>query len=302
MPSQNHNKKAHIPVQPKSVHTSDFANDIHAKEQIAWFKTKKAKLAGLIILATMFFGLVIWFFAFRPYVSTDDARIAATIVKVANRGTSCLIEKVDITEGTSVNQGTILVELDHRAAKAQYDKMKAKAQLAALERNRMENLAAQQGTSQQLVDRARSDAATADAEFRLAELALEFTYLRSPVNGIVIQKIAEEGNILESNQTAVTVADIDNAWVNANIEETSVSRVKPGQKVTITVDEGGTLTGKVAEVRKASTSTFSLIPSDNASGNFVKVVQRIPVKIALDPHPGKNLRVGQSVEIRIKVR
>jgi len=78
--------------------------------------------------------------------------------------------------------------------------------------------------------------------------------------------------------------------------------VKTGQKVTISVDEGGSLTGKVTEVRKASASTFSLIPSDNASGNFIKVVQRIPVKIELDPHQGKILRVGQSVEISIKVR
>ncbi len=98
------------------------------------------------------------------------------------------------------------------------------------------------------------------------------------------------------------MADTEHAWVSANILEKAVSDVKIGQKVFITVDEGGKLTGKVMDVRRASTSVFSLIPSDNAAGNFTKVEQRIPVKIELDPHPGVDLRVGQSVEIKIKIR
>ncbi|HEY1405390.1 MAG TPA: HlyD family efflux transporter periplasmic adaptor subunit, partial [Spirochaetota bacterium] len=147
-----------------------------------------------------------------------------------------------------------------------------------------------------------ADAMMARAELQLAQIALEHTFLKSPTTGIVIKKYAEVGNILETNQTALTLVDIEQAWISANIEETSILNVKPGQSVIVHVDEGGTLTGKVAEVRKAAASTFSLIPSDNASGNFIKVVQRIPVKIVLDPHPGKILRVGESVEISIKVR
>jgi multidrug resistance efflux pump len=81
-----------------------------------------------------------------------------------------------------------------------------------------------------------------------------------------------------------------------------VADIKIGQKVFISIDEGGKLTGKIVDVRQAAASVFALIPSDNASGNFVKVAQRIPLKIALDPHPGKELRIGQSVVIKVKVR
>lgn len=275
---------------------------IEAAPALPWWKTRRAKITGMIVGAVAFITVIIWAIAFRPYVSTDDARVAATIVKVANRGATGLIQKVSVTEGGKVSRGEILAELDHRTAQAQFDRAKARAQFTAQERNRMDALAAQHGTSQQQIDKARSEALIADAEFRLAELALEYTYLKSPVNGIIVQKNAEEGNILETNQTAITVADIDDAWVAANIEETEISRVKPGQTVTIKIDEGGSLTGKVAEVRKAAASSFALIPSDNASGNFTKVVQRIPVKIILDPHPGITLRVGQSVIISIRAR
>jgi multidrug resistance efflux pump len=275
---------------------------IEAAPSLPWWKARRAKITGIIVGVIAFLTIIIWAIAFRPYISTDDARVAATIVKAANRGATGLIQKVSVTEGGHVAQGDILAELDHRTAQAQFDRAKARAQFTAQERNRMDVLAAQHGTSQQQIDKARSEALIADAEFRLAELALEYTYLRSPVNGIVVQKNAEEGNILETNQTAITVADIDHAWVATNIEETEISRVKPGQTVTINIDEGGKLTGKVAEVRKAAASSFALIPSDNASGNFTKVVQRIPVKIILDPHPAFTLRVGQSVIISIRAR
>jgi multidrug resistance efflux pump len=95
---------------------------------------------------------------------------------------------------------------------------------------------------------------------------------------------------------------VEHAWVSANVSEKSVGAVKAGQTVNVSVDEGGSLKGKVSEVRKAAASVFALIPSENASGNFVKVEQRIPIKIELDAHPGHDLRVGQSVVLKIKVR
>jgi membrane fusion protein (multidrug efflux system) len=81
-----------------------------------------------------------------------------------------------------------------------------------------------------------------------------------------------------------------------------VGAVRRGQKVYISVDEGGSLTGTVIDVRNAAAAQFALIPPQNAQGNFIKLVQRIPIKVKLDPHPGRILRVGQSVEIRVRVR
>ncbi|HNX24074.1 MAG TPA: efflux RND transporter periplasmic adaptor subunit [Spirochaetota bacterium] len=271
------------------------------KMKTAWWQTRVSKLSAYSVGGLTLLILLFWLVFLRPYVTTDDARVAADIIKIANRGVNGQIVKVNVSEGDNVTAGMELAELDHRTAEAQYKKAKARASFASMELQRMESLAAQNGASRQQLDKARSEALNAEGDLQLAELALEFTTLRSPVNGVVVQKLAQAGNILETNQTAVTVVDVDNAWVTANIEETYVADVRAGQKVTVYVDEGGKLTGKVLEVRKATAATFALIPSDSSAGNFIKLVQRIPVKIILDPHPGMNLRVGQSVEVKIRV-
>ena len=117
---------------------------------------------------------------------------------------------------------------------------------------------------------------------------------------MVIQVPAKTGNIIEPSQTAVMISDVGHAWVSANIEETKIARVKPGQSVHIDIDEGGSLSGKVSEILDATASQFSLIPAENASGNFTKVVQKIPIKIAIDNYPAnKILKAGQSVTIKI---
>lgn len=268
----------------------------------SWWQTKASKRAAGIVSVIALVVLIFWVIFLRPYVSTDDARVTADIIRVANRGVNGQILKVNAREGDVVTYGMELVELDHRAAEAQYKKVKSRAVFASMELQRMESLASQNGASRQQLDKVRSEAMSAEGDLQLAELALEFTTLKSPVNGVVVQKLAQAGNILETNQTAVTVVDIDNAWVSANIEETSVASVRQGQPVTVYIDEGGEITGRVLEVRKATAATFALIPSDSSAGNFIKLVQRIPVKIALNPHPKVNLRVGQSVEVKIKVR
>lgn len=272
------------------------------KNKTVWWQTRASRIAAKVVGGITLAILLFWIIFLRPYVSTDDARVAADIIKIANRGVNGQIIKINVSEGDDVTAGMELAELDHRMAEAQYKKAKARASFASMELQRMESLASQSGASRQQLDKARSEAMSAEADLQLAGLALEFTTLRSPVNGVIVQKLAQTGNILETNQTAVTVVDIDHAWISANIEETSVALVKPGQNVNVYIDEGGKLTGKVLEIRKATASTFALIPSDSSSGNFIKLVQRIPVKIEIEPHPGINLRVGQSVEVKIRVR
>jgi RND family efflux transporter MFP subunit len=266
-----------------------------------WYRQPQAIKAGKALLAAAAAGLVYWAVFVLPYVSTDDARVAATLVRVAPEGAGGRVIKINVTEGDRVKAGQALVELDPDTAQAQLQRARAKALLARKELNRAIQLAAQKGVSARQLDEARAASGEADAEERLAELALQRCTLRSPFDGMVLQKPAEEGNQIETGQTAVTVADLDHAWVAANVEETSTGLLKPGQKVRIGIDEGGSLSGSLLEVRDATLSTFSLVPSENSSGNFVKLVQRVPVKVALDPHPGRDLRVGQSVDIRIRV-
>jgi membrane fusion protein (multidrug efflux system) len=267
-----------------------------------WWKTKRTERIATALLISVVVGLVYWCFFLRPYISTDDARVAATVVRVASESVGGRVTKLNVDVGSHVKKGDVLVEIDHRISEAKLRVAQARADFTSKELIRTQRLVKEGGLPIKNLDTAQAEAEKAQAELQLAQVDVEDTTIRSPLNGIVVQKVIEEGDVVSPGQTFVSVADVDNAWISANIEETSVGAVRVGQSVRIWVDEGGELTGKVLEVRHATAAQFALIPAENPSGNFTKLVQRIPVKIALDPHPGLELRTGQSVEIRIKVR
>ncbi len=255
----------------------------------------------MVVAVVIVFAL--WWVLFRSFVTTNDSRIATDLIRVAPAEIGGTIEKVAVQEGDYVKAGQVLVEIDHRIAEANYEKAKAKFELADSEQHRLKSLYGKNFSSKRDLDNANMNYQIAESELRLAEVNLQDTYLKSPIDGVVVQKTAEVGNLLEPGQVAVTISDIDHAWVSANIEETRVAQLKLGQPVSISIDEGGQLTGKVEEITAATASQFSLLPAENASGNFTKVVQKIPVKISIDPHPDvKLLRAGQSVTIKIRVR
>jgi multidrug resistance efflux pump len=266
-----------------------------------WWQTPRAKRVLTVTAIVAVLGIVVWRVKYYPYVSTEDARVAMTTIRLAPSGAGGQIIKVNGTEGTWVEKGDVIVELDHRGPQAKLDQARARAEFSEKELHRVKQLAARHTATAQALDNATANYKTAQAGLKQAELAVENTYLKSPIKGIVIQQLAEVGNILGPGQTATTIVDADHAWISANIEETSVKLVKVGQPVTIHIDEGGDYTGKVSEIRTATASTFALIPSDNASGNFTKLVQRIPVKITLDPDQDANPRIGESAEIKIRV-
>lgn len=278
------------------------APQVPPRPQRPWYRQRNAVLSFQAVLAAAVVGLLYWFFFVFPYVTCDDARVDANLARVAPEGAGGLVLKVDVTEGDVVRQGQTLVELDPSKAQAELERASARALLAAKEFKRGEELVAEQGISDRQLDMDRAGAAEADAEWRLAQLALDQCTLKSPFNGVVVEKATDMGDHIETGQTAVTVADMDHAWVAANIEETDVGPLKPGQTASISVDSGASLAGTVLEIDQATLSTFALIPTESSSGNFIKLVQRIPIKIALDPHSGEILRVGESVEVHVKVR
>jgi len=126
--------------------------------------------------------------------------------------------------------------------------------------------------------------------------------VRSPVAGLVVARLGNSGDTVAAGQPIVTVVDPRGLWVNANVEETKIGRVAIGQRVEVYVDSlGRTLPGRVAAITPATASTFSLLPQQNASGNFNKVVQLIGVRIAVD-YGDESLVLGSSVRVRIQVR
>ncbi len=141
------------------------------------------------------------------------------------------------------------------------------------------------------------------AEAALAALNIQYgdTTIVSPVDGIVALKSANAGEVVVLGQPMFSVINSNELWVNARIEETYIGKLKVGQKVEYTIDgySGKTFTGKVYELGNAATSVFALIPTENASNNFTKVTQRIPIKISLPAERDVVFRPGMSVVVKI---
>jgi membrane fusion protein, multidrug efflux system len=143
------------------------------------------------------------------------------------------------------------------------------------------------------------------AELDQAQLNLDYTKITAPVNGVVSNRTLEVGQNVQIGQELMKVINLDDIWVTANFKETQLRKMRPGQEVSISVDAyGKKYKGHVQSVAGASGSLFSLLPPENATGNYVKVVQRVPVKITFDPGETKEhiLRPGMSVEPKVWIQ
>ena len=143
------------------------------------------------------------------------------------------------------------------------------------------------------------------AVVRQAELNLSYTTITAPVTGTVGARALRVGEYVQAGTALMAVVPLNAAYVVANYKETQLANVFPGQKATIEVDgmDGATVTGRVDSIAPASGLEFALLPPDNATGNFTKIVQRIPVKIVLDdPAVAARLRAGMSVEPSIDTK
>jgi membrane fusion protein (multidrug efflux system) len=236
---------------------------------------------------------------FRARLAQTDADLAALLATVSSR--------------TRVGQAEAAV------AQAQANALKANADLA-----RVEPLAVQSVVSAQQLDAARAAATAAQAQLASAQAALvgadarvasarsardqaalqlSYTRITAPSNGVVSKKSVELGQLVQPGQPLMTVVPLDDIWVTANLKETETADVTPGDSATVTVDayKGQDFCGHVESLAPATGAKFSLLPPDNATGNFTKVVQRVPIRIAIDSgmdasHP---LRIGMSVNATV---
>lgn len=183
-------------------------------------------------------------------------------------------------------------------AKAQADVRASRAVIAA-QKHQMEVLA---GTKKQRA----ADVLGAQAALAAAQLKLGYTKIVAPFDGVVGERLVQAGDYVNIGSNLINVVPLPNVYVIANYKETQLTRVKPGQGVEITVDSfpSEILRGRVERVAPASGSQFALLPPDNATGNFTKVVQRIPVRIQLDKDQPllERLLPGMSVVTKIDTR
>lgn len=196
-----------------------------------------------------------------------------------------------------------------QAAEVAAERRVAEAQRTVSQR-RAEIDAAQ--TAPQQISDARAQSASANgaleqarADVRTAELNLSYTTIYAPVSGVIGHKTVEPGNRIQPGQTLLTIVPVDDIWITANFKETQLRRMRPGEPVTVHVDSfGRDYRGTIEDLAGASGPLFSLFPPENASGNYVKIVQRFPIRIHIDPDqdPQHQLRPGMSVEAKVRVR
>jgi membrane fusion protein (multidrug efflux system) len=203
-------------------------------------------------------------------------RLAATLVGSA--------QQLDAAEAAYAVAGAQL-EAAQRQAGAATDQVSA-------------SIAALQGADARL--------AAAEGAVEAARLQVEYTTITAPSTGIVARRQVEVGELVQPGQTLMTVVPTEDVWVTANLKETELEGVTPGDSATFSVDAypGHTFRGAVESVSPATGARFALLPPDNATGNFTKVVQRVPVRIAVAPESAGQfpLRPGLSVDVTIKTR
>jgi membrane fusion protein (multidrug efflux system) len=182
---------------------------------------------------------------------------------------------------------------ESRARQAQGAATQAQAALSA----------SRTGPQQVRVTRARADVAQArvqmaEAALAQAELNLQRASIIAPAAGVIGKKSIEIGQVVQPGQPVFALVGLQDVWVTANFKETQLRDVRPGQRVSVHVDAlGHSLNGRVDSIAAATGAKFSMLPPENATGNYVKVVQRVPVKILIDPgqDPDHRLRPGMSV-------
>jgi membrane fusion protein, multidrug efflux system len=154
------------------------------------------------------------------------------------------------------------------------------------------------------VELAKAKVKQSESAHKLAELNLSYAKIRAPHRGVVSRRTVEVGQMVGSERPLLAVVPIDDVWIVANFKEDQLGDLRPGQRAKVTVDafHGRVFSGHVDSIAGASGARFALLPPDNATGNYIKVVQRIPVLIRFDDAAGIDLRPGLSADVTVYTR
>ena len=204
------------------------------------------------------------------------------------------LKRYQSVESRSVSRSQVdLAETQARATSAQVEVARAKALGAE----------AQVGLSKASLLTAAADIQQSEAAVRLAELNLSYTKITAPEDGRITRRSVEQGAFVQPGQALLAIVP-HQIWVVANFKETQLEHMRAGQPVEIKVDAYPDLkfSGKVESIQSGAGARFSLFPPENATGNFIKVVQRVPVKIVFDTAPDAQLSLGPGISVEPKVR
>jgi membrane fusion protein (multidrug efflux system) len=261
--------------------------------------------------------MIYFTFEYLSYVTTDNAQVEAHTVMLAPK-VSGFVKAVHVDEGQKVKRGELLIEIDDRdyvnavnERRGELTSISARKADAEKNYHRLAELYKQGAVSQQQYDsissqyselRAKFEATS--AEVSQAELNLENTKIKAPSDGFIAKKSVENGQLAGVGVPLLGFVDAEERWITANFKETELDDIQIGKAVDVSVDAVSTKSfkGRVESISAATGSTFTLLPPDNSTGNFTKVVQRVPVRIALEKLSASDiemLRAGLSAYVKV---
>jgi len=284
--------------------------------------TKRKKLFKILALAVsslLLLYFLYYFFIGSNYVSTDNAYVGAETSQVS-AAVGGIIKKINFTDTQEVKLGDVLVEIDDSdtklslaIAKANLAKAEAMMNQARSISKRRDALKKADSASEEDVINAKSDFKAAEASYEAAKAALDQakldldrTIIKAPINGVVGRRQVQLGQRVQSGTLLLSIMPKDEVHVDANFKEVQLRKVKVGQDAKVTSDKYGSSVvyhGKVSGFSGGTGSAFAAIPAQNATGNWIKVVQRVPVRIELNAeelreHP---LQIGLSMQVEVDV-
>lgn len=282
------------------------------KKYLRWL----GAFGGVVVaLFAIHFAYDVW-----KFETTDDAEVTAHTSTLSTKVGGLVVE-VPVEPNQNVKAGDILMKIESADYQNRVDQIQAE----------LESLQARLGDAGRVAARSRrllrsdsvsveqADSASAGAlelnrkaaslaaQLAQAKLDLERTSVRAPTDGRVGKRLVEKGVVVAPGQGIMAFVEAGNRWVDANFKETQVRRIRVGQPVEIEIDaiEGHTFRGKVASFAPGTGATFAVLPPDNATGNFVKIVQRVQVRIAFDEPLNDfmdRLVPGLSTNVSVQVR
>jgi membrane fusion protein (multidrug efflux system) len=293
------------------------------------------KQLGLIgVFLALLFLISFWWVHRNTYAWTDDAFIDGYQVTISSDISARLIQHY-VDEGDAVKKGQLLCQLDESILNTQKDdaatnvsllEEKVKLQKIKMEKLRDIYVVAKQEYENEIIsyidfDKIEKDFRFTEAGYKVAEAALAngiaklgiiqellccHSKVFAPCDGLISKRWITAGDVVQAGQPLFSLTD-PHVWITANLEETKIERIKSGDRVNIHVDAypDKEFTGSVFVVRASAAGRFSLIPPDNATGNYTKVVQRVPIKIFFDSRhilESPYLYPGLSAEVTIKFR
>ena len=310
------------------------AGDGEDIDSVPIYRNFKIVIPGFILI--LLIAVVSWqyYVNARDFISTDDAFIDADRVTISSK----MLDRIDrllAEEGDTVRPGQVLVNLDRSDLEAQEEQSRASYRLAqenvelakvgvekaetdfkraeaqlrdnAITKEQYDHAKSELESSRARLNIGLASCASAKAQTAVITTQLNNTVIQCPMKGIVSKRWVLPGDVVQPAQPIFSIYNVDSIWVTANLEETHLTNIHIGDPVEITVDTypDRPFSGRVLQIGSNTASQFSLIPPNNASGNFTKVTQRIPVKISIRPAAAGthvDLLPGMSVEVKVRVR